>query len=117
MKKPEVVFPAIVLSIASYVIQMGMVYLCSLSTGIKLSLPQVACSLFVLNIAVSVPLTPLNVGSLHAAVVAILLFFGFDKEPAMVSAIALHLAYIMPLFLLVPFLGYRTLLKHASSGG
>jgi uncharacterized protein (TIRG00374 family) len=109
--RPGIFFLAVALSLLSYGFQMGMVYLCSLSTGARLSLPEVACALLALNIAVSVPLTPLNVGTLHAAFVAVLLFFGFDKEPAMTSAIALHLAYILPLFAIAPFLGHRTLLK------
>jgi uncharacterized protein (TIRG00374 family) len=56
------------------------------------------------------PLTPLNVGTLHAAFVGVLIFFGHTKEPAMTSAIALHLAYTVPLFMIGPFLGHKTLL-------
>lgn len=108
--RPRKILVAVLLSLVSYGLQIGMVYLCCLSTGIGLSLPEAACALLALNIAVSVPLTPLNVGTLHAAFVGVLIFFGHTKEPAMTSAIALHLAYTVPLFMIGPFLGHKTLL-------
>jgi uncharacterized protein (TIRG00374 family) len=108
--RPRKILAAVLLSLVSYGLQIGMVHLCCLSTGISLSIPESACALLALNIAVSVPLTPLNVGTLHAAFVGMLLFFGSTKEPAMTAAIALHLSYTLPLLLLGPFLGHRTLL-------
>lgn len=108
--RPRKILIAVLLSLLSYGLQIAMVYLCCFSTGIVLSLPEAACALLALNIAVSVPLTPLNVGTLHAAFVGTLLFFGYIKEPAMTSAIALHLAYTVPLFMIGPFLGHKTLL-------
>lgn len=114
--KPSAVLIAAALSLVSYGLQVVMVVLCSRGAGIVLTIPEAACALLVLNIAVSVPLTPLNLGTLHAAFVAVLLVFGFQKEPAMTSAIALHLSFMIPLFVIAPLLGFRTLLMERSAG-
>lgn len=112
--RPRILALALFLSLASYGLQIIMVYLCCLSTRIELTIPEAACALLVLNIAVSVPLTPLNVGTLHAAFVAVLLFLGFDKELSMTAAIVLHIGYVLPLFVLGPILGQKTLLMHVT---
>jgi uncharacterized protein (TIRG00374 family) len=111
--RPRIVVVAVALSLLSYAIQMAMVFLCCRSTGIRIGVAEAACALLVLNVAVSVPLTPLNVGTMHAALVAVLIFLGNAREPALTAAIALHLAYQLPLFVLTPFLGHRTLLAQA----
>ena len=108
--KPRILLLALVLSLASYALQVTMVILCSYATGISLSVPEAACALLALNIVLGIPLTPLNLGTLHLAFVAVLVFFGYEKEPAMTAAIALHMAYTLPLFAIGPFLGHKTLL-------
>ena len=110
---PRILLLAIVLSLVSYGLQIAMVLLCTHSAGIGLSMPEAACALLALNIVIGIPLTPLNVGSFHTAFVAALLFFGLEKEPAMTAAIALHIAYTLPLFVIGPFLGHKTLLLQA----
>jgi len=111
--RPRIVVLAVALSLLSYAIQMVMVFLCCGSTGIRIGAAEAACALLVLNVAVSVPLTPLNVGTMHAALVTVLVFLGNAREPALTAAIALHVAYQLPLFVLAPFLGHRTLLARA----
>jgi uncharacterized protein (TIRG00374 family) len=108
--RPRIILLAVVLSLLSYAFQMAMVFLCCRSTGIGVGVAEAACALLVLNVAVSVPLTPLNVGTMHAALVAVLIFLGNAREPALTAAIALHVAYQLPLFVLAPFLGHRTFL-------
>ncbi|MFH1434611.1 MAG: lysylphosphatidylglycerol synthase transmembrane domain-containing protein [Pseudomonadota bacterium] len=108
--QPKILLLAIALSLASYALQIAMVLLCTRSAGISLSIPEAACALLALNIVVGIPLTPLNMGTLHLAFVAVLVFFGYQKEPAMTAAIALHLAYTLPLFAIGPFLGHKTFL-------
>jgi len=111
ISNPRIFVILVLFSLLSYGFQLAMVFLSSLSAGIRLSLPECACALLILNIAVSVPLTPLNLGTLHAAFTAILVFFGFNKESAMISSVVIHLAYTLPLFAISPFLGVGTIMK------
>ena len=108
--KPKILLYAAALSLASYGMQVGMVLLCAHGAGINLTLPEAACALLALNIVLGIPVAPLNVGSFHLAFVTALLFFGYAKEAAMAAAIALHVAYTLPLLAIGPFLGHKTLL-------
>jgi len=70
-----------------------------------LSISQVSMVVIVSIIAMSIPLTPGGIGIYQAGLVAILTFYGVDKELALVSGILFHILAILlsGLFTLVIF--------------
>jgi glycosyltransferase 2 family protein len=107
VRSPLLMLKLCLVSVASWIFQTYILILVMSSIGGNLlSFPKSIMTLLGQNIAVAIPGTPSDVGTLHASIVFILYIFGYDKETGMAVAVLYHLILIIPLIILGPVLTY-----------
>ena len=102
--KPQVFFKVYLISIVSWILQIYLLVLVAKAIGIDLLFGHSVMTLLGQNIAVLVPGTPSDLGTMHASITFMLYLFGYSKEIGMGIAILYHIILIVPLVILGPVL-------------
>jgi len=115
LRKLEVIGMSIAMGTMAWLSQIGIVILLAQALGKDLSLVQSIAALLVINLAIVVPVTPGNLGTMQAAFIFILTKMGFSVESALVFSILFQLIHGVPSILVGGCLGFWTSLKERES--
>lgn len=107
LRNPVDAFLALLFSILAWACEAGMYAVIALGFGIALTFPVFILTTAVANLVTIVPSTPGYVGVFHAAVKAVLTFFGVEANLATSYAFFLHAMLIVPVVLLGLVLMWR----------
>ncbi len=100
LRRPEVLGGILVGSAGAWWVQMIVLQWIATSVGHELSALQSMAVLVVINLAIIVPLTPGNLGTLQAAFIFILGKMGFAVEEALLCSILFQVIHSVPIFAL-----------------
>jgi uncharacterized membrane protein YbhN (UPF0104 family) len=84
------------LSLGAWTCEATMILLCARSMGLDVSLPLAGIVLVGINLALTLPSTPASAGPFEGATVAVLLFAGLAKGPAVAFALFYHAIQVVP---------------------
>jgi len=115
LRRPEVIGVSVAAGTMSWISQIGIVILLASSLGKDLSIVQSIAALLVINLAIVVPVTPGNLGTMQAAFIFILTKMGFSVESALVFSILFQLIHGIPSIAVGAVLGFWTSLKERQS--
>lgn len=107
LRNPLDAFLALIFSILAWLCEAGMYAIIGVGFGITVALPVFVLTTAVANLVTIVPSTPGYVGVFHAAVKAVLVFFGVEANLATSYAFFLHALLIVPVVLLGLVLTWR----------
>lgn len=86
----------VLLSLLAWVCEATMILVCGHAMGLDLSFPLALLVLFGINLALTLPSTPASAGPFEGATVAVLLFAGIAKGPAVAFAFFYHAIQVVP---------------------
>jgi glycosyltransferase 2 family protein len=86
----------VLLSLLAWLCEATMILLCAHAMGLTLSFPLALIVLFGINLALTLPSTPASAGPFEGATVAVLLFAGIAKGPAVAFAFFYHAIQVVP---------------------
>lgn len=107
----------LVLSIIQYAILVATMALGLASVGITPDMGTSILSLLAVQFAAGVPLTPSSAGTMHGAIVAVLVAVGTDPETGMSAAVVYHAAQTIPILLFGVILTRGTALGAVAATG
>jgi uncharacterized membrane protein YbhN (UPF0104 family) len=84
------------LSLLAWLCEATMILTCARSLGLALPFPLAVIVLFGINLALTLPSTPASAGPFEGATVAVLLFAGIAKAPAVAFAFFYHAIQVVP---------------------
>jgi hypothetical protein len=96
LSEPGVPARAALLSLLAWLCEAAMILVCARSMGLALSFPLSVVVLFGINLALALPSTPASTGPFEGATVAVLLFAGIAKGPAVAFAFFYHAIQVVP---------------------
>jgi len=96
LRKPGIAWRAALLSLLAWACEATMILLSAHAMGLGLSFPLAIVVLFGINLALTLPSTPASAGPFEGATVAILLFAGIAKGPAVAFAFFYHAVQVVP---------------------
>lgn len=94
--KPGTAWRAVLLSLLAWACEATMVLVCGRAMGLSVSFPLAVIVLFGINLALTLPSTPASAGPFEGATVAVLLFAGIAKGPAVAFAFFYHAIQVVP---------------------
>jgi len=101
----------LIISIAIWVLQAIMVYLCLKSVGLELGMKNAIFILMAINLAIIIPSAPGNFGTFELSAVAALIYLQVDHTKAMSFALIYHFMQFIPItlagILVLPALNMR----------
>ncbi|QJA06597.1 flippase-like domain-containing protein [Thermosulfurimonas marina] len=98
----RIFWKAYLLSLFSWILQVGMILLASRALGLSLSPEAALAALVVLNLLLILPTPPANLGITQAAITATLVFYGLSPPQALSVSLLYHALQILVLLLLGP---------------
>lgn len=101
----------LLLSLLSWILQISILTLSGLALGVSINLLTSLLILIAINIAIALPATPANVGTMHASIFMAMTLLKYPKEEALSVAILFHAIQILPLFILGPLLTHKVGIK------
>jgi uncharacterized protein (TIRG00374 family) len=96
LSQPGTAWRVALLSLLAWVCEAMMILVCARSLGLALSFPLAVIVLFGINLALTLPSTPASAGPFEGATVAVLLFAGIAKAPAVAFAFFYHAIQVVP---------------------
>lgn len=103
------------LSLFSWIIQIGVALLICYAVGLKPPLGGAALIVIAVNLAMALPVTPAAIGVFQVAFLLAAMSYGFDREIAMAAATILQMTLVIPVMIVGIALLNRDLLQHSSS--
>lgn len=97
--RPGTPWRVALLSLLAWVCEATMILVCARSLGLTLPFPLAVIVLFGINLALTLPSTPASAGPFEGATVAVLLFAGIAKAPAVAFAFFYHAIQVLPVTL------------------
>jgi glycosyltransferase 2 family protein len=96
LARPRVSAAVALLSLATWLCEATMVFLCAYSMDLTLSVPLAVIVLVGINLALTLPSTPAGAGPFEGATVAVLMLAGVGKAPAVAFALFYHAIQVIP---------------------
>ena len=96
LSKPGVPARALLLSLLAWTCETGMIVLATRAVGLQISFPLAIVVLLGINLAMALPSTPASAGPFEGATVAVLMFAGVGKGPALAFALFYHAIQVVP---------------------
>ena len=96
LSKPGALAYALLLSLLAWTCETGMIVLAARAMGLQVSFPLATVVLLGINLAMALPSTPASAGPFEGATVAVLMFAGIGKGPALAFALFYHVIQIVP---------------------
>lgn len=97
---PKVFIVGMAVSLASWLMQLGMIYLCQRAFGVHIPFWSTMLVLVAVNLAVIIPSAPANIGTFELACVLTYTFLGVDKDVGLLVGAAYHLLQVLPVTLI-----------------
>jgi uncharacterized protein (TIRG00374 family) len=94
--QPDVPARALLLSLLAWTCEIAMIVLAARAVGLKFSFPLATIVLLGINLAMALPSTPASAGPFEGATVAVLMFAGVGKGPALAFALFYHALQVIP---------------------
>jgi glycosyltransferase 2 family protein len=86
----------LLLSLAAWLCEIAMVFLCAHSMRVAVSIPTATIVLLGINLALVLPSTPASAGPFEGATVAVLMLAGVSRTPAVAFALFYHAIQVIP---------------------
>jgi uncharacterized membrane protein YbhN (UPF0104 family) len=96
LRRPEVSGTVLLASALAWLAQIFICQMIAESLGRELSLVQAMAALLVINLAIVIPITPGNLGTLQAAFIFILTKMGFSIEEALLFSVLFQIIHSVP---------------------
>jgi hypothetical protein len=87
---------ALLLSLLAWTCETAMIVLAARAMGLQISFPLATVVLLGINLAMALPSTPASAGPFEGATVAVLMFAGVGKGPALAFALFYHALQVIP---------------------
>jgi uncharacterized protein (TIRG00374 family) len=97
--QPGVPTHALLLSLMAWTCETAMIVLAARAMGLQVSFPLAIVVLLGINLAMALPSTPASAGPFEGAIVAVLMFAGVGKGPALAFALFYHALQVIPVTL------------------
>jgi uncharacterized protein (TIRG00374 family) len=94
--QPGVPAHALLLSLLAWICETAMIVLAARAMGLQISFPLAIVVLLGINLAMALPSTPASAGPFEGATVAVLMFAGVGKGPALAFALFYHALQVIP---------------------
>ena len=94
--QPGVPAQALLLSLLAWTCETAMIVLAARAMGLQVSFPLAIVVLLGINLAMALPSTPASAGPFEGATVAVLMFAGVGKGPALAFALFYHALQVIP---------------------
>lgn len=116
VREPGRLFASLGILAAVWAIDMLTIFTVLRSVDVDVSFAQCLFILFSINLAVAIPATPANLGTLQLGALVALKLLGVPSEPAMAFALLYHAIQIFPLLIVAFALEFRLVIPAGARG-